>query len=152
MKKYLVGLIMISLVLATGCTKVEEIGEYKEGTYFGSFTDNYDGKESVATAVVYVDENGKIKSVFLDTTYEHDGTLTTKKTLGDDYGMKVASPIGKEWHEQVKVLEDKIVAEQGLDWLEWKDEQQTETDSVSGVTIKINALYKAVEDALNQAK
>ncbi|HHU54373.1 MAG TPA: FMN-binding protein [Mollicutes bacterium] len=152
MKKFLVTLMIFALVLVTGCTKVEDMGDYKEGTYFGTYTDNYGGSESVATAVVYVDETGNVKSVFLDTTHVKDGINTTKKTLGDDYNMKVASPIGKEWHEQVKALEDKIVAEQGLDWLEWSDEDQTETDSVSGVTMKINALYRAVEDALNLAK
>lgn len=152
MKKFLVTLMVIALVLVTGCTKVVEEGQYKEGTYFGSVVDNYGGTEHVATAVVYVDNTGKIKSVFLDTTYEKNGVFTTKKSLGDEYGMKNASPIGKEWHEQVKALEDKIVAEQGLDWLKWSDEEQSKTDSVSGVTMKVNALYKAVEEALKQAK
>ena len=49
-------------------------------------------------------------------------------------------------------LADKIIQEQGLDWLKWTDNEKTTTDSVSGVTIKINAIYEAIGNALNQAK
>lgn len=148
MKKGLLIVMTFVLIVITGCVKVEEQGNYKVGTYFGSFVDN----GSVATAVVYVDDNGYIKSVYLDTTYEKDEILTTKKTLGEEYGMKAASPISKEWFEQVGILENKIITEQGLDWIKWTDEDKTETDSVSGVTMKINALYKAVDGALKQSK
>ncbi len=148
MKKRLLLVMTFVLIVITGCVKIEEQGNYKVGTYFGSFTDN----GSVATAVVYVDDNGYIKSVYLDTTYEKDEVLTTKKTLGEEYGMKAASPISKEWFEQVETLEKKIITEQGLDWIKWTDEDKTVTDSVSGVTMKINTLYKAVDGALKQAK
>ena len=83
---------------------------------------------------------------------------TTKKTLGDDYGMKDTSanigniPGGAEWFEQINTLEAKIVEEQGLDWIEWSNEEETETDSVANVTITINTYYEAVMNALNQAK
>ncbi len=147
MKKILISITVLILII-TGCTKVEELGDYKSGTYFGSFIDD----ESVATAVVYVDDNGNIKSVYLDTTHEKDGVLTTKKTLGEDYGMKVASPISKEWFEQVGLLEKEIVSKQNLDWIKWTDEEKSETDSISGVTMKIKALHGAVSEALNQAK
>ena len=67
MKKYfgVLLLLVISVFVFTGCEKVNK-GEYKEGTYFGSYVDNYGGSETVTTAVVYVDSNGMIKSVFLD--------------------------------------------------------------------------------------
>ena len=148
MKKRLLLVMTFVLIVITGCVKIEEQGNYKVGTYFGSFA----GNGSVATAVVYVDDNGYIKSVYLDTTYEKDEVLTTKKTLGEEYGMKAASPISKEWFEQVETLEKKIITEQGLDWIKWTDEDKTVTDSVSGVTMKINTLYKAVDGALKQAK
>lgn len=147
-KAFFLIMAVLALLLVSGCTKIEDLGEYKEGTYFGSALD----EGSVATALIYVDENGNIKSVYLDTTYEKDGVATTKKTLGEDYGMRKASPISKEWYEQVELLEKAILKEQGLNWVVWKDDEKTETDSVSGVTMKIGALYKATSEALNMAK
>lgn len=157
MKKILAFVALTCLICVSGCTPVEE-GNYKEGTYHGTVVDNYGGVNNTATAVIYVDSKGLIKSVFLDNTYTKDDTVTTKKTLGSDYGMKSTSALkgeisgGAEWDEQVKNLEKKIVEEQGLDWLKWSDSDETVTDSVSGVTIKINALVEAVSKAIEQAK
>lgn len=151
MKKMLLGLLMV-MFLFVGCTPVAEQGNYKEGVYYGAVEDGYGGSKNVATAVVYVNEEGYIKSIFIDTTYEKDNVLTTKKALGEKYNMIVASPIKKEWFEQVEAFEQKIIKEQGLSWLEWNDEEKTTTDSVSGVTMKIDALYRAVDKALKQAK
>ena len=157
MKKILAFVALICLIGISGCTPVEE-GIYKEGTYYGTATDNYGGETNTATAIVYVDASGVIKSVTLDTTYVKDGVVTTKKSLGNEYGMKGVSASkgtiagGAEWFEQVANLEKKIVSEQGLDWLVWSDTDNTVTDSVSGVTIKINALVEAANNAINQAK
>lgn len=147
MKKLGLGLVLVSLLFLAGCTHIEN-GKYKEGTYFGSNV----GEKTVATAVVYVASDGKIKSVFLDTTYVKNNVSTTKKILGVAYGMKGASPIGKEWFEQVNTLEAKIVKEQGLEWFKYSNTEKTEIDSVSGVTITVDALYNAVKTALDQAK
>jgi major membrane immunogen (membrane-anchored lipoprotein) len=159
MKKTLLTLMIVALVFLTGCTKVDEQGNYKEGTYFGASQafESY-GAKYVSTATVNVGADGKIKSVFIDSTYNKDGINTTKKTLGDDYGMKDTSanigviPGGAEWYEQINNLEAKIVEEQGLDWLEWSNDEQTLTDSVSSVTITVDTYYEAVMNALNQAK
>ena len=150
MKKYLsLVLVLLCFVVLTGCEKVSE-GKYKEGTYFGKVVDNYGGKENLAFAVVYVDSNGVIKSVFLDTVYPKDEVNTTKKALGNDYGMKARSEVGKEWYEQINLIESKVVENQDLSFIKLNDEGKT--DSIAGVTIKIDALYKALNDALGQAK
>ena len=149
MKKLSIVLLCICF-LYCGCEKVES-GNYKQGVYFGSAMDTFGGKQAVATAVVTVSKDGTIESVFLDTTYEKDGVLTTKKTLKENYAMKNASPIGKEWYEQVEALEREIVKKQGLDFITW-NEDKTKTDSVTGVTIAIDALYKAVDQAIKQAQ
>lgn len=176
MKRLLMLVMIIGLFVLTGCTKV---GNYKEGTYFA-----YD-KTSGYTAVVYVDNNGVIKSVFFDAPYikydtnnkcpeiNNRGKIqcvpTTKQSLGDDYGMKNASPIKKEWYEQAASFADKVVAEQGIDWLtlKYQDEsgkltitkptgstetEPTYTDSVTGVTMSIDGFSKTITDIINQAK
>lgn len=150
MKKYFVLCLMlvVSLFVFTGCEKVET-GNYKEGTYFGTYEDNYDGK-AVATAVVYVDANGVIKSVFLDTVYEKNDVLTTKKALGDEYNMKSASEAGKEWYEQVNLIENKVIENQGIEFMTLNEDGKT--DTIAGVTMKVNALYEALNNALSKAK
>lgn len=150
MKKYfkIFLAVMVCVFLFAGCEKVN-VGNYKEGTYFGSVVDNYGGA-AVASAVVYVDSTGMIKSVFLDTVYSKDNTLTTKKTLGDAYNMKPASEVGKEWYEQVNLIEAKVIENQNITFMTLNDDGKT--DAIAGVTMKIDALYKALENALNQAK
>ena len=158
MKKILLSFVtLVGLFTLAGCEKVNK-GEYKEGTYFGSVEYESYGAKYVTTATVYVDENGLIKSVFIDSTYNKDNVSTTKKTLKDAYGMKETSknigviPNGAEWYEQVEVIEKKIVEEQNLDGVKWSDAEKTKLDSVSGVTITADTYIKAVEKALELAK
>ena len=63
MKKYVLVLAAFLLFL-TGCEVAKE-GNYKEGTYFGTYEYEYSGQKDVATAVIYVDANGMIKSCFI---------------------------------------------------------------------------------------
>ena len=147
--KKMILVLLIGILFMTGCEKVEQ-GNYKEGTYFAAVEDTYGGEANTATATIYVDQNGMIQSVFLDTTYMKDGKVTTKKALGDGYEMVKYSNATLEWDDQVSNLEKKIIEEQGLDWLQLNADSKT--DSVSGVTIKIDALYQAVSDAIQQAK
>ena len=158
MKKILVSLIAVVAVFTlSGCEKVTE-GKYKEGTYMGSTTFESYGAKYVTTAVVYVNEDGLIKSCYIDSTYIKDKINTTKKVLGDNYGMKSTSAQagnitgGAEWYEQVKVIENKVVEEQGLDWVKWTDTTNTKLDSISGVTISADSYITAISNALNQAK
>lgn len=152
MKKIKYLLCVFALVLLVGCSK-----GYKEGEYTGTAVDSYGGQENTASAVVTIDSEGKITKVFLDTTYTYeneDGVSvdTTKKTLRDDYGMynhPYGSTVG-EWYEQVEKLEQAVVDNQGIDFLELDEDGYT--DAVSGCTIKIDALYAALDDALEQAK
>lgn len=144
MKKLLVGLCaLVCVVTVCGCEKVG----YKEGTYNGSAIDTYGGAENTATAKVVINSEGKIESVYLDTTYEG----STKKTLGNDYNMKTYNPAAAgEWFEQVEKLEAAIVENGGTDFLAL--DKDGKTDAVSGCTIVITSLVEAVDNALEQAK
>lgn len=147
MNKKLCLMGVIGVMLLSGCSK-----GYTEGVYTGSAIDNYGGQSNTATAIVTVDAEGKITDVNLDTTYTKDGVETTKKALGTEYGMygvPYGSQVG-EWYEQVEALENNVVENQGLDGI--KLDSEGYTDTVSGCTIKIDALYEALEDALSQAK
>ena len=142
--------IALVAILLTGCGS----NGLKEGTYEGSAIDTYGGEENTATARVTIDAEGKITDVYLDTTYTKDGVETTKKTLGDEYGMKVGnSDYGQaeyEWYEQVEDLEQAVIDNQGIEFLNVDEDGYT--DAVSTCTIQVSALYEALEDALSKAK
>lgn len=154
MKKIATLLIAVVVVFCVGgCEKATEEakGSYKEGTYEATVVDDYNNEGNIASAKVVIDKDGKIESIYLDTTYKVDGKETTKKTLGNDYNMKKFNPNASgEWFEQVEKLEAAIVENQGVDFIVLKDDNTT--DAVSGCTIKINALVEATTKALDKAK
>lgn len=152
MNKILLGLLLGMMCFnVVGCGKDNKL---KEGTFEGSAIDTYGGEENIATARITIDAEGKITDVYLDTTYTKNGVETTKKNLGNEYGMKAGnSQYGAakyEWYEQVEALEQAIIDNQGIDFLNLDDDGYT--DAISKCTIKVDALYKALEDALNKAK
>lgn len=55
-----------------------------------------------------------------------------------------------EWYEQVEKLEKAVVENQGIEFLNLNEDGKTE--AVSGCTIKIDAMYEALNKALEQAK
>lgn len=144
-------LALTTVLLFSGC----QSKQLKEGVFEGSATDTYGGAENTATAKVTIDQEGKITDVYLDTTYTTaEGVQTTKKQLGNDYGMKEGnSAYGEaqyEWFEQVEALEQAVIDNQGIDFLNIDEDGYT--DAVSSCTIKIDALYEALENALSKAK
>lgn len=81
--------------------------------------------------------------------------IQTKKELGDSYGMKSASGIGKEWYEQAAVLAKYV---QGKTAAEVKgiavDEERhaTGSDLKASVTISIGGFIDAIDKAVSNAK
>lgn len=161
-----IGFAALSVLLLSGCEVVDgETGDYKEGTYFGYSEDGY-------TAVVYVAESGMIESVFIDAAYgvtEEEIIIeaTTKQILGDDYNMKTYGGSEYEWYEQANMFADKVVEEQGVDFVElmYKDDEGNFTteapeedsamkysDAITGVTVKVEPMLTAVSNALKQAQ
>ena len=70
--------------------------------------------------------------------------------LGDEYNMKSASEAGKEWYEQVNLIENKVIQNQGIEFMTLNEDGKT--DTIAGVTMKVNALYEALNNALSKAK
>lgn len=118
-------------------------------------------------AAVATDKDGKIVASLIDTAqntveFEKDGKLsakfnpegTTKKELGEKYGMKDASGIKKEWDEQMAALEKYLVGKTADDVkkIELKDGKATDADLVSSVTVSIDEYQKVVVEALESAK
>ncbi len=113
-------------------------------------------------AAVTVDADGKITSCLIDASQAkcsiedgkftvEEGTFKSKKELKEEYNMKGASPIGKEWYEQAKAFEDwakgktadQITAGIG------EDGYPSDADLKAGCTIHASAIAKNVANAVN---
>ena len=129
-------------------------------------------KFSATICALAVKPDGSIADVKFDTVeaglaFDSSGTLTgdasqeihTKKELGDDYGLKAASGIGKEWYEQIDALEEWMrgkmvsdvlgmkVTEREGDGKQLTDEEDLKTSVTISVTDQLRALEKAYADA-----
>lgn len=120
----------------------------------------------ITIVAVTVNENGVIESCVIDgiqgkNTFSADGTITTsvkefpsKNELGENYGMKEYSGIGKEWNEQVAAVAEYAV---GKTVEELKNGAVDETGAVvdadlaSSATIYIGGFISGIEDAVNNA-
>ncbi|MBQ9844991.1 MAG: hypothetical protein IJO54_02785 [Oscillospiraceae bacterium] len=97
------------------------VGSYTTTEDSSSSVEGSGGKGVVSTtyATVIFDENDIIRKIYIDEVeskiyFDGQGSLDenknsrpirTKRELGDEYGMKAASNIGKEWYEQINSLE-----------------------------------------------
>ena len=94
--------------------------------------------------------NGKLRDVDIDETVE--GKKQTKKELKEDYQMKQASSIGKEWYEQVAFFEN-YVEKKGIKDIKLNEEGKATNDDVrSGCTIAIDGFIKGIEEAVKNAE
>ncbi|NLZ48722.1 MAG: hypothetical protein GX895_08025 [Clostridiales bacterium] len=113
--------------------------------------------------VTAFDKDGKVAGAILDTAqtkvqFDKDGKVTTDKNgefktkveLGDNYGMKKASSIGKEWYEQAAAF---------TSWMKGKkvDEIKAvnaaeDADLKASVTVSVDTYLKTLEEASNKAK
>ena len=124
-------------------------------------------------AAVALDNDGKIVADSINVAqnsvaYNADGTLaegfnaegTNKKTLGEEYGMRKSSGIGKEWFEQIEALEQYLVGKTADEVngiaVEQRDESHvavpTDADLASSVTITIDGYQKVVTEAIENAQ
>ena len=179
MKKILaVGLASILAVSFAACSKTATDDSNKDATNTDTVKtglaviseikeDEYNPSEtaleidSVAAAVT-VDADGKIVDVKIDEAQikpdltKDNGNVTdlrTKLAKQDDYAMRAASPIQKEWFEQVAAFEawakgktaDEIKA--GVD----AEGNPTDADLKAGCTIKSNGFTEVVAKAMASA-
>ncbi len=115
-------------------------------------------------AAVTVDSSKKILGVVIDTAqvivnFDATGKITTdlnkeqqtKVELGDLYGMKKASSIGKEWYEQIADLEKWMIGKT-VDKITAVQNPADVPDLKSKVTVTITDYQKAVAEAVENAR
>ena len=131
---------------------------------------NQDGTARVDTLAVAVllDEAGRIEDCSLDMleaemAFSGKGQVVTpldtefvsKKELGDAYGMRSASGIGKEWYEQAEAFEQYVqgkTVEEAAQIAVTKSGTPEEADLSSSVTIKIGDFLEVLERAAQNAQ
>ena len=153
MKKFLPAALVAMMLLSLTVSAFAATG-------LGSVTSGKvaDGKVSVDTIMcaVTLDETGKIVGVDFDevqasSAADADATLTlqTKRELGENYGMKAYSPIGKEYSEQMDALEDWCI---GKTLEEVLTGAADDADLKAGCTVYNGNLLMALEKAVANAK
>ena len=174
MKKY----IALTLVLVLALFAFSACGAKSVKTGMGVVTSigssaepgEKDGNAQVDSivAAVLVGEDGKIVNCKIDTAqtkiaFTETGTIATpldsviksKQEKGPEYGMKGASPIGKEWNEQADALAAYVVGKtvDEIKAIPLNEEgSPTGADLVSSVTVHINGYIAAIVKAVENAK
>ena len=122
---------------------------------------------NIAIVAVTVGEDGVIDSCVIDTiqskiNFDTTGAITTdltttflsKNELGDDYGMRKASAIGKEWNEQAAAFAAYAVGKT-VDQLKGiavnEKGAPTEADLTASVTIPTGNFVAGIEAAVKSA-
>lgn len=144
MKKLILLLVFVmTLLVLVGCGKAE----FKDGTY--TAVSGVSGEDY--TFVTVVVKKGKVVEYDIDVLQYRNGEYRTesKKELGDRYGMKESSKIGKEWYEQAEVLE-LFFLEKGPDTLPVNEEGYI--DATTGASIKDSGYSDVAEAALELAR
>ena len=167
MKKILA--LVLALVLTLGCTAALAegygLGVQTALSSSASATDEKNGtaEADVTICALVVDDEGKIVSCIFDVVqatvgFDAAGQITsdlsnevrTKQEKGPDYGMLKASAIGKEWYEQADALAAYCVGktlEEAVAGIAVENGHATGADVVSGCTIAVSDLVKALEKA-----
>jgi predicted small secreted protein len=182
MKKRMIILLAIVLVFAFALTACGTKPATSTGTKLGfgsviSVAGSYgvgdnttnatiaDGQTYCYLASVIVDSSGKIVNVWIDSIvsdvkFDAAGKLTTDKTklgstkreLGDAYGMKKASAIGKEWYQEADALEAWLIGKTSADIDAAKKTDGKLDDLKASVTISAQNYLDAVKKAIANAQ
>lgn len=117
-------------------------------------------------AAVTVDSNGAIVECVIDIaqtkigisadgkiTSDLDAEYPSKRELGDDYGMKVASVIGKEWYEQADAFAAWAVGKTASDIsnMAITEGKAGDADLAASVSIHVTGFQAAVLEAMDSA-
>lgn len=179
MKKRIIPMFVAVLLLLSSCTTVGLVEEASVKTGLSIIADFTSSKDATADADglaqinvtftgVTLDADGKIVKCVIDMsqakiTFDTTGKITsdltaevkTKNELGEDYGMKAQSGIGKEWNEQAAAFADYCVgktAEEVGSIAVGEDGYATDADILAGTTVHVGNLIAGVVAACANAQ
>jgi hypothetical protein len=177
MSKKLISIIVIILLVTlafTGCGKAAATTGTKLG--FGAVTTIAKSTNATAEkdgnvqtysflAAVTLDAGGKIVNVWIDSIQSNvaidkagavktdlKSFMQTKRELGDKYGMKAASKLGKEWYQEADELEKFLIGKTKADVEAIKLDAGKPTDLSATVSITVTEYLDAVKKAIANAQ
>lgn len=123
---------------------------------------------NISLAAVTVDSDGKIVSCVIDEVqgkinFSAEGKIVTdlatefqsKQELKEDYGMKKASPIGKEWNEQADAFAEYCIgktADEVMGIAVTEEGVAADEDLAASCTVHIGGFQAIVAKAVENAK
>lgn len=173
--KKLIALTLV-LVMVAGCSAPTlKLGLGMVSNVSITAAGEKDGKTQVDTTAcaVTLDANGKIVGISWDTTqgkaaFGVDGTakseaasnIQTKRELGEAYGMRAASGIGKEWFEQIDALEKYSIGKAAADVVGMKTYKKDDSHTAvpeaeelkSSCTMTVGDYLMSLDKAVKAAK
>lgn len=171
MKKILSVVLALTLVLSMSAAALAATGLGSYTTVSATSAGEKNGSVSVNTTMcaLTIDEEGKITGISFDVVqpkaaFDTKGAVAgevnaepqTKTELGEAYGMKAISPIGKEYFEQLDALEAWCIGktvEEVLTLLASEDGHiSDDVDVKASCTIGIADHLKALEKAYANAQ
>ena len=176
MKKILSAVLMTALLLtvAAGALAATGLGSVTSVSVTPATAEKAGSVAANTTmCAVTLDDEGKIVAVRFDVMQakgafdaagaaaDFDAAPKTKVEKGEEYGMKVASSIGKEWFEQAAALEDWCVGKTveevlGMKTFDRGDGHHTmvpdEADLKASVTVSVGDYLEALKKAAANAK
>ncbi len=176
MKKVVAIALSAILVLSLTAVASAELLGLGVHTYInGTDAGEKDGRGQVNSVIctVILDDNKVIKAIQFDTAqtnvnFNAEGKVTTDLTevvrskleKGEDYGMRPASPIGKEWFEQIAALEEYCIGKTVEEVVSMptyeRDAAHTTVPDVadlkSSVTIDVGGYLAALQKAADNAR
>lgn len=126
----------------------EKDGLAQAYTFYGVITLNKDGK--ITSSIIDASQGNVNFSKEGKITSDLNAEIKTKNELGEAYGMRKASKIGKEWFEQAKAFSDYIVGKTVADVKAIALNEKgapTTADLTSSVTVGIGEFLTVVEKA-----
>jgi len=143
--------VVTSIAKSVDATQEEE-GLAQAYTYYTATTFDTDGV--ITSSIIDASQTNVNFNAEGKITSDINASYQTKNELGDAYGMKKASAIGKEWNEQAdafaKYIVGKTVAE--VKGISLEAGVPTDEDLASSVTIHVNDFVTIIEKANNFAK
>ena len=170
MKKILTAVLALVLVASMTTCALAATGLGSVTTVTATAAGEKNGSVQVVSTMcaVSLDEEGKIASVTFDVvqpsvSFDTTGAIVgevapevqSKCELGEAYGMKSISPIGKEYYEQVDALEAWCIGKTVEEVLAAASEDGHIADDVdvkASCTIGVSELFQALEEAASLAK
>ncbi len=145
MKSRLFAAAAVAAMIFAGCSSSTDESKTSSAAADGEKTETaYVATDGGEISASVTKKDGKVTAISIDESTE-DGS--TKKELGEEYGMRKNSGIGKEWNEEIEFLENYMV-EHGIDSVKLNADGYAENEDVkSGCTINLSKIMEAVNEA-----